>query len=717
MKQRIALVAVSALTAGVLTVTSAPTASAANNAAWGGTNATTAGGVMNIATETAATAAGTTAFNDQKSEGLIANSTAVNTTATAVMRADGKIVVYLTGVTDGGSTINLPSGATFVTGTDCDKTKSTVTSGTSTRFVCVDDSAALKAIAYIQPSSSTTSFTIDYYQKADVTAVDNGSTEAAAVTTLAAAAVADLGTLTSRITVTVITTNAFSDFTSATSCATTDSAGAATTTGYAVSSAVVPLGSTMVVKSSKAADVLTVSPGLLITTATNTITSSGQSVPLTNENSSSATVTASAVGSYTMTLKASGGTSTTDTIYVTVVASCALNTFSLANSKVELQSPTYSAANSLVDEVPGTTNGVTLHLATILNNSYGSALSSGTWVATVTGGAVIGINLGNAAATPTAASVAAATGTGAYVNVAVSQGANLENKPWAGTITISYNGTTLVTKNAAITGDIATVKVSDPVIAKTGGSTYRTFTTNAYDSAGNRVAATLIPTATTMGSVVQNLIFTNATSATADTVTGNGVTCGATAGSAVVTAQTTNAAGATITSNTWTQTCAGSLYSYKASLDKATYNPGEVAVLTIEGLDSKGNLVFGPGAEAAADALVTTTGTGRINLLGATTATLASLAGTSLTVVTAPATTDAFVNGKAVYRFVVGSTAGSYTLAVNLPAVTTGTAQTVAYKINSDGSVSNADVLKSIVALIASINKQIQALQKLILKR
>jgi hypothetical protein len=34
-----------------------------------------------------------------------------------------------------------------------------------------------------------------------------------------------------------------------------------------------------------------------------------------------------------------------------------------------------------------------------------------------------------------------------------------------------------------------------------------------------------------------------------------------------------------------------------------------------------------------------------------------------------------------------------------------------------DGAVSNAEVLKSIVALIASINKQIAALQKLILKR
>jgi len=44
--------------------------------------------------------------------------------------------------------------------------------------------------------------------------------------------------------------------------------------------------------------------------------------------------------------------------------------------------------------------------------------------------------------------------------------------------------------------------------------------------------------------------------------------------------------------------------------------------------------------------------------------------------------------------------------------------QTVAYKVASGTTaVSNADVLKSIVSLIATINKQIQALQKLILKR
>jgi hypothetical protein len=40
-----------------------------------------------------------------------------------------------------------------------------------------------------------------------------------------------------------------------------------------------------------------------------------------------------------------------------------------------------------------------------------------------------------------------------------------------------------------------------------------------------------------------------------------------------------------------------------------------------------------------------------------------------------------------------------------------------ALKITSGGAVSNADVLKAIVSLIASINKQIAALQKALLKK
>ena len=46
------------------------------------------------------------------------------------------------------------------------------------------------------------------------------------------------------------------------------------------------------------------------------------------------------------------------------------------------------------------------------------------------------------------------------------------------------------------------------------------------------------------------------------------------------------------------------------------------------------------------------------------------------------------------------------------------TKQTVTYKVSSGtDDVEFTEVLKSVIALIASINKQIQALQKLILKR
>ena len=81
-------------------------------------------------------------------------------------------------------------------------------------------------------------------------------------------------------------------------------------------------------------------------------------------------------------------------------------------------------------------------------------------------------------------------------------------------------------------------------------------------------------------------------------------------------------------------------------------------------------------------------------------------------------------DGVKVYTMTVGTsvglTPGTYTGVVDFPALTDVAAvkATPTYKITTGGdTTTNADVLKSIVALIASINKQIQALQKLILKR
>jgi hypothetical protein len=73
-------------------------------------------------------------------------------------------------------------------------------------------------------------------------------------------------------------------------------------------------------------------------------------------------------------------------------------------------------------------------------------------------------------------------------------------------------------------------------------------------------------------------------------------------------------------------------------------------------------------------------------------------------------------NGQIQYTYTVGTTAGSYSAIIEFSGLLQ--KATASYKIVTGGdTTTNADILKSIVALIASINKQIQALQKLILKR
>ena len=79
-------------------------------------------------------------------------------------------------------------------------------------------------------------------------------------------------------------------------------------------------------------------------------------------------------------------------------------------------------------------------------------------------------------------------------------------------------------------------------------------------------------------------------------------------------------------------------------------------------------------------------------------------------------------DGSIAYTFTVGTTsgvtAGTYTGVVNYDSPAGGEKSTPTYKISTGSSdVTFTEVLKSVVALIASINKQIQALQKLILNR
>jgi hypothetical protein len=138
---------------------------------------------------------------------------------------------------------------------------------------------------------------------------------------------------------------------------------------------------------------------------------------------------------------------------------------------------------------------------------------------------------------------------------------------------------------------------------------------------------------------------------------------------------------------------------YAISMDKASYKVGEIATLTITAKDSKGNPVHD-------------------FQLVAGTANNISVGGGSL--VKADTGTDTFgilagsATGVKTYKIQL-TTAGAFNTVVNLAGSTT-TSVTAAYTVSSGGT-SLEDVLKAIVSLIASINKQIAALQKALLKK
>jgi len=427
-------------------------------------------------------------------------------------------------------------------------------------------------------------------------------------------------------------------------------------------------------------------------------------------SSSSFTVTALTAGTVTVkTYDNSADSTAADTITITVVAACGSSAFDYGSSKAELQS-SYEAADDLIDDISYVANTATVHLATKLNNAYGQKLPSGLFNVKVSSGAVVGIAGTDVAASCSTLAEANMQDDGEFVNVAVCQATT--HVPWTGTITLSYNGTVLLTKSATIRGAAASITASSPKIGKTSDTTYRAFSFKVADSAGNLLGSVTPTVVAGLTNATVQAVVAAASSADDVKTTGNYITCGSSAGELEVQLKTTSATGATILSNKWKATCGGDLDSFKASLDKAVYAPGDIATVTVTGLDAEGKLVYGPGAD---DSAATSAESTRYVLLSGTTAPV--IAGGSMEAVVAPSTADYFSNGVKTYQFKVTATEGSFNLSVNLPD-SGAAAVVVPYTVKAtSATVSNADVLKSIVSLIASINKQIQALQKLILRR
>ena len=456
--------------------------------------------------------------------------------------------------------------------------------------------------------------------------------------------------------------------------------------------------------------------------------------------------TPGAVGTYTLSYYTTASTNTgamsttsrtsgtlSGRITVTVVAASAAGAYSAANSACNLATSSTTATGTDASGSSARNNGQYGFINFALADAYSTALAAGyPLVATATNGAIvnIGSSIGSAAGS-TSVSVAAP-----QTSIVVAQAT--ANAPVTTTVTLTYNGTTVCTKTLTIRGEVSKMTLT-PVITQSTGAGARTtasnlgyglsggvFTLDTFDSAGNKVipvtadGATIenistfaavtgstdtIVSAYSIGSVATGVAATDATGLWPLSSSLGLATCAKAGSNSNIQLTYQNpVSGTVISSNKATLKCAGDPYSYTASWDKASYVQGEIATLTVQFKDVAGN-----------NAASSTTGS-----------TAAVISAPQMTITATPAASKtAGSSGTVVHTFTVGTTSGviegSYNALVDygtLTAAKSATVQVVPYKVTTGtNSVSNADVLKSIVALIASINKQIQALQKLILKR
>jgi len=395
--------------------------------------------------------------------------------------------------------------------------------------------------------------------------------------------------------------------------------------------------------------------------------------------------------------------------YVVTVASAASNgvpsaAYSVITQQASIAASGTCAGTNAYDTTTATPNGRVACVYVALADAYNSSITTGLPMSvTASNGAPVNIE-----STASASAIYSATGSfdsatnDGAMYIAVGQ--PVANKGGSTTLTISYNGAVVGTKTVTFTGDLAKIEAIE-YASGTAGST-GTIRYRFYDDAGTRIAdsaatggiGTLTNTATGSGNTTTVTVTTNTTATSSGYATFN---CASSTLSTAtpVEVKATNQQGVTLKATLTAHCALATIATYTVALDKSSYKTGEVATLKITAKDLNGAVV----------ASATTLGAGAAISVG------------GMTAVSAPTTADTSYNGDGVweYTYTVGTTTGDYVASIKLPAsAVDDTAKTIQFKIvASSTEVSNAEVLAAIVKLIASINKQIAALQKALTKK
>jgi len=406
---------------------------------------------------------------------------------------------------------------------------------------------------------------------------------------------------------------------------------------------------------------------------------------------------------------------------LTIASASASGAFSAANSVINTQIPylkTETASGLLTyDNSSRIPNGSVGAIYVSLKDPYTAAITTGTVTAAATNGAFVNIVDTIPAAGHAYAAVSAfdsetdgLAGGDAYITVTQP----VANTAGSTTVTITLDGAVIATKTLNWNGDIASIAID----AANSNSIFKNGADNDFvggqtgiryvvkDAAGNAVTLASTPTLTGATGALVGASVTATVSTTTAVLQTSSVGYGTTTmnvpasalnGAGTYKLRVVNALGANVDSAEIKATVsAADLNSFVVSWDKASYAPGDLGTLTIAGKDVYGN--------AIADG---------VPLTG-----LSLSVASGLTAVgTACAATSTFSGGTVTCKYSAGNDDGAYSYSVDVTTATPQSASVGAVKVAGASGVTNEEVLKSIVALIASINKQIQALQKLILKR
>jgi hypothetical protein len=484
----------------------------------------------------------------------------------------------------------------------------------------------------------------------------------------------------------------------------------------------IPVGGSLLV-TIDAADVVTMTGPLLVTSlssgSTGTIqsTTNGKVILTAPTDDSLVTIAALAVGTGALVVGAAADAASTlaNTISINVVAACASTSFSASRSSVSASTDGTLAAAAVANVDAAVTAGAGDNIYVLVDgdNAYDSNLLSGTYMVTATNGALVSISqtAGTAPLKGSGSTITDATDADGSIMIRVSPAS--ESAGGTTVLTVTHNAVPVTTKTLTFLGEATKINAvaSSGTVSTTGNNSTGLIVFTLTDAAGRSVpgdislesltasartpAITEGKDATISAAVPTNVTAAAAAFPTPGTTSGvEGFDCttvGGTGSTTLTLKHTQAITGATITT-TVDARCAGGVASYTVSTDKAVYAIGEIATITITAKDATG--------AAVSDA--TSVGANDIVSFGGGTMVRASLAA------------DLFTGGVRTYK-AQATTAGKFNAVVSIGGSTT-TSATAAYTVTG-GDSSNADVLKAIVSLIASINKQIQALQKLILRR